>query len=251
MSDFSNSDAATIADHAGKYYLSVLGDIHKMLRPKAYFEIGTNSGNSLALAECGSVAVDPQFALVDSNIMKRKSFCYLFQMTSDDFFFQYTPRHLFGRPIDLAFLDGMHRCEYLLRDFANTERNCASNSIIAMHDCLPVEVPMADRAFSRPPIEPRRAGWWTGDVWRTLLALKKWRPDLSIYAFDAPPTGLVLITDLGPDSTVIGENYKKIVEEMLSYDLEKIGIPDFFNMADIMSTSVIDTHEKLSRLFWL
>jgi hypothetical protein len=102
-----------------------------------------------------------------------------------------------------------------------------------------------------PPIEPRRADAWAGDVWRTLLALKKWRPDLSIHAFDAPPTGLVMITDLDPHSTLIRANYKQIVQEMLSYDLEKIGIADLFHMADIRSTSIIDTQEKLSRLFWL
>lgn len=244
-------NAVVAADHSGKYYLSMLTDFHTMLRPKAYFEIGASTGNSLCLPECGSIAVDPQFDIKDTNIMAGKPFCYLFQMTSDNFFLQYDPKRLFGRSIDLAFLDGMHRCEYLLRDFANTERSCAPNSIIAMHDCLPVETPMADRELSRQPIDSRRAGWWTGDVWRTLLALKKWRSDLSIYAFDAPPTGLVVITSLDPESKLISEKYQSIVQEMLSYDLEKIGIPNFFDMVNVIPTSVVDTAEKLTRLFWL
>ncbi len=245
------TESQTVPDYKGKYYLEVLADLHRMLQPKTYFEIGTHKGYSLRIAECRSIAVDPNFIITEPEIIGKKPFCLLFQSGSDDFFDQHKPRQLFGRQIDLAFLDGLHRCEYLIRDFANTEQNCAPNSIIALHDCLPIEVPMADRAGGRPPIEPHRAGAWTGDVWRTLLALRKWRPDLSIYALDAAPTGLVLITGLDPNSQLIKDNYRKIVDEMLSFDLDRIGLQNFHNMVEIKSTALIDTPEKLTRLFWL
>jgi hypothetical protein len=45
-----------------------------------------------------------------------------------------------------------------------------------------------------------RAGWWTGDVWRAALLLKRRRPDLQITTVDAFPTGLVLITNVDPSS---------------------------------------------------
>ncbi len=74
---------------------------------------------------------------------------------------------------------------------------------------------------------------------------------MSIYALDAAPTGLVLITGLDPNSLLIKDNYRKIVDEMLSFDLDRIGLPNFHNMVEIKSTALIDTPEKLTRLFWV
>lgn len=239
------------SDHQGKYYLQVLSDIHHVFQPTTYLEIGSQDGNSLALASCGSVAVDLKFDFKRPEIVGMKPFCYLFQMTSDAFFKRFNPRDLLSHPVEFAFLDGLHRCEYLLRDFANTERNCVTNSIIAMHDCLPPEAPIAERSFGHRLVDSNHSGWWAGDVWRTLLALRKWRPDLSIYAFDSQPTGLVFVTNVDPTSTKIWDNYKQIVEDMLEYDLYQIGIKQFFEMVDVRSTKSIDTAEKLTRLFWI
>jgi len=119
-----------------------------------------------------------------------------FSMESDKFFSQYNPRCMMNCHIDFAFLDGKHWSEFLLRDFINTERNCHRNSIIALHDCLPVEAAIADRIPNqRPTIVAHRAGWWAGDVWRTALLLKRKRPDLHMLTLDAKPTGLVLISN--------------------------------------------------------
>jgi hypothetical protein len=63
--------------------------------------------------------------------------------------------------------EGHHRCEYLLRDFLNTERHCRPNSLIALHDCLPLEAPMAERSPNAVAIDPLRQGMGTSDVWRT------------------------------------------------------------------------------------
>lgn len=246
-----DSVSTAVTDHAGTYYLDVLAHLHTSLFPKTYLEIGTQHGASLRLAKCASIAIDPSFLLEGDNVIGQKPACLFFQMSSDDFFSKFSPHDLFRRKIDLAFLDGMHRCEFLLRDFANVERECNRNSIIVLHDCLPVETAMADRVLVRAPISPSHSGAWTGDVWRTLLALKKWRPDLKILALDAPPTGLTCITNLDPSSTVISQNYARIIEEMFALCLDTIGIDNLFNMVEVQSTSTIDTPEKLSRFFWL
>src|SRR5580704_12585429 len=86
------------------------------------------------------------------------------------FFQQRDPGRIFDHPIESAFPDGMRCCEYLLRDFANTARYCRRSSVIALHDCVPVEIAIADQKAA-PSVEVSRAGWWVGDVWRTLLAL--------------------------------------------------------------------------------
>ena len=54
---------------------------------------------------------------------------------------------------------------------------------------------------------------WTGDVWKVLPVLAKYRPELMIRCFDAPPTGLVTVTNLQPGNTVFDDNYKEIIEE--------------------------------------
>jgi hypothetical protein len=156
----------------------------------SYFEIGTGKGDSLSVANCAAVGVDPNFRMGTRDIVGKKPFCALYQMPSDTFFHRHDPTHIFDGPIDLAFLDGMHYCEYLLRDFANTERHCRRNSVIVLHDCVPVEIAIAERTAS-PSLEAIRAGWWMGDVWRTLLALRGHRPDLAFTVIDSAPTSIL------------------------------------------------------------
>jgi hypothetical protein len=128
----------------------------------------------------------------------------------------------------MAFLDGMHRCEFLLRDFFNTERHCRPDSVIALHDCVPLEAPMAERDPDAPAVDRRRQGMWTGDVWRTALLLKRRRPDLRIIVLDAAETGLVLITRLDPDNTLLADNHDQFVAEMMSWALPEITLAGYF-----------------------
>jgi hypothetical protein len=240
----------SVPDHKGTEYIGVLMKLHEWLEPASYFEIGTNEGDSLIIANCASVAVDSKFSLGTRDIIGEKPFCALHQMSSDTFFSNHDPTLIFDGPIELAFLDGMHYCEYLLRDFANTESYCRPSSVIALHDCVPVEIAIADRTAS-PSAEVARAGWWAGDVWRTLLALRKHRPDLAFTVIDSFPTGLVLVTNLDPQSTVLTDRHAAIVDEMMSLSLEQIGLEEFFAMINLESTSVLETKEKMTKKFCL
>lgn len=247
--------SAITPDLAGWHYHAALDSLHETLRPKTYFEIGTLHGDTLALARCRSLAVDPEFRLekpeLIARIMDKPSLTFV-QSPSDDFFAHNDPERILGAKIDFAFLDGMHRCEFLLRDFINTERHCKRNSIIALHDCLPVEPIIAERVPSSAPcLMPHRQGWWTGDVWRTALLLKRRRPDLSITALDASPTGLLLVTNLDPASTALHDDYQNCVRTMLGWSLDEIGIDPLFGELDIQSTESVMTHERMTRLFWL
>jgi hypothetical protein len=242
----------SLPDLMGEHYTEVLKRLHRELRPQSYLEIGTLHGQSLRLANCPSIAIDPNFSQTELNgIVGTKGLCALYQMTSDRFFEAHDPKAILGRPIDLAFLDGLHLCEFLLRDFANTERFCVRNSIIVVHDCIPVETAIADRIYSEAVLNPARRGWWLGDVWRTLLALKRRRTDLRITVLGAPPTGLACITNLDPASEILGTNYAEIVEEMLSWSINEIGLIKYQEMVKLEPTQVIDTYEKLARKFWL
>lgn len=241
---------AVAPDLRGAAYLDVLRLFHRALKPRRYLEIGSLRGESLTLAECPTISIDPKFA-ISGNVIGTKTQCHFYQMSSDRFFADFDPKAILGGPLDMAFLDGMHLCEFLLRDFANTEKACKRNGMIMLHDCVPVESAIATRTFTQKTINPIHHNWWTGDIWRTLLLLIRRRPDLRITVLDAQPTGLACITNLDPNSTFIDDNYADLVAEMLSWSLETMGVPALLEALRVTSTSEIDSAEKLSRRFWL
>ncbi len=114
----------------------------------------------------------------------------------------------FGQPaIDLAFIDGLHLFEQTLRDFINVERHSGPQSVVLVHDCLPVDEISAARH--------RETAFWTGDVWKLVPALQCWRPDLEIRTIAARPSGLAMITHLDPSSRVLADNYEAIVAQFI------------------------------------
>jgi hypothetical protein len=192
--------------HVGVRYLEFIKFLAQQIAPSSYFEIGTRTGGSLGQIDCDAVCVDPAFA-VATNVIKSRRRCFFFQMTSDDFFAEYDLKQFYPQGVDLAFLDGMHRFEFLLRDFINAEKACRPDSVIFLHDCLPHTKNITNRV--------QTPGAWAGDVWKILPILKRYRPDLKIVAFDCPPTGLVACTNLDPTSTALRDAYDQAVAEYM------------------------------------
>lgn len=209
------ADDFLIPDHAGAMYQDCLREMHETLAPRTYLEVGTLHGETLAIASCASLAIDPNFQLHQPAVGGKPA-CHFYQMASDAFFAQQDPGQIFGRPVDLAFLDGMHLFEYLLRDFINIERVCTRGSVIVLHDCVPSDLYMAVRDVNDTATRALSAHpeWWTGDVWKTVEALHRHRPDLRIQAFDAPPSGLILVSNLDPASRVLTDRYPVILSQM-------------------------------------
>jgi hypothetical protein len=54
-----NMQASIGRVHQDIDYLEYLKQVHRVCKPASYFEIGVQSGQSLAFAECPSVGVDP------------------------------------------------------------------------------------------------------------------------------------------------------------------------------------------------
>jgi SAM-dependent methyltransferase len=225
-----------IHEHCGKHYIEFLSERLANRASQAHLEIGTRDGASIAPLNCSTLAVDPNFNLA-GNIIGRKKCSFFFQMTSDDFFKDYDPEYLLKAKLDTAFLDGMHHFEYTLRDFLNTERFCSTNSVIYLHDCLPVTVNMASRDVNDVAITGKFAHWWAGDVWKLLPTLKKYRPELSIKCYDCPPTGIVEIAGLDPSNTVLIENYDTIIDEFSSIELTPAALKLFLTECNICSSA--------------
>jgi hypothetical protein len=192
----------------GPNYVEVLKAIHAELRPRTYLEIGVSRGTSIALAgpETRAIGVDPAPEL--SQPLRPGTVIHT--ETSDDFFARHDVRALLGGPVELGFIDGMHRFEFALRDLLNMERLCTAQSTILIHDCYPLERRSAERE--------RCTEFWTGDIWRLVLALKKYRPDLRIHTIAAAPSGLCVVRGLDPASTVLAERCEAIVAEFMALD---------------------------------
>ncbi len=222
--------AATAADspfREGLRHTAFIAKLVEELGAQSYFEIGTARGDSVANLACTAICVDPAFK-IERDIMGRKPALHLFQLTSDEFFARHSISALLPPPgvLDVAFLDGLHHFEALLRDFANTERHCGPDSVVLLHDCLPQRPICALRRGGNAALlaqDTRRAvpdggGGWTGDVWKLLPILRQHRPDLRLAVFDCPPSSLVAVTRLDPSSTVLRDRYDDIVAEWMEAD---------------------------------
>ena len=166
-------------------YLDFLRGLHEAVRPRAYLEIGLRHGDSLALADCPSLGVDPAFNLrveLGDNVE-------LLRETSDEYFAA-QPLKPLGGAGRLAFIDGMHLAEFALRDFVDVERLSPWTGVIVFDDILPRTVEEAAR--------DRRTRAWTGDVYKVLGILARHRPDLICLRVGTQPTGLLLVLGLDP-----------------------------------------------------
>ena len=190
--------------------------LHHTLEPRTYLEVGVFMGDSLKLAQCPAVGIDPvpqvtQPLPITTQVVKA---------TSDDFFAQTQPlERVFGsaapRRIDgerfaeFALIDGMHHAEFALRDFMNIERNSAPWSVIVFDDALPENHEQALRA--------RETEAWTGDIFRVEQILKKYRPDLVTVRVDIY-TGALLVFAPNHLDQRLTTSYEQIVAEYVQSD---------------------------------
>ena len=188
-------------------YLDFLKGLHEAVRPRAYLEIGLRHGDSLALAGCPALGVDPAFNLR----VELGDDVQLLRETSDEFFGRPRPlKPLGGAKPDMAFIDGMHLAEFALRDFIGVERLSPWTGVIVFDDILPRTVEEANR--------DRRTRAWTGDVYKALDVLAHHRPDLIRLRVGTEPTGLGVILGLDPLHNGLREHYDEIVGEAVLQD---------------------------------
>lgn len=181
-------------------YLEVLRLAQGRLAPRLYLEIGVRHGRSLALATGPAIGVDPAPELRETLGPETR----VVRATSDDFF-DLQADMLVDRPLDLAFIDGMHLYEYALRDFMQVERSASPAGLVVIDDVFPNHPRQAGRE--------RVTRVWTGDVWKLHACLADLRPDLFILPLDTRPTGLLLIAGLDPGNRVLWERYNPVVKQ--------------------------------------
>ena len=196
----------------GPHYQSVLKALHQHLKPANYLEIGIHTGETfdLAASTTRAIGVDPSPQVGHAPWPNQR----VFAQTSDDFFATTDVKAELGGPVELAFIDGLHHFDFALRDFANIERLARPDSVVAIHDCWPLDAVTSARE--------RSTVLWTGDVWRLIVLLRKYRPDLSVHTIGAPPSGLGLVLGLDPSSRLLFERHDELVREFMALEYAAI-----------------------------
>ena len=197
-------------------YFGTLSYIHKTLKPEVYLEIGVDNGTSINLThpETHAIGIDP----VRKPKLKLNDNVTFYKMESDKFFADKAimKKEFSQKKANMSFIDGMHLYEYVLRDFINVEKVSNPNSVVFLHDTLPVSKEMSKR------MEKWDGRAWTGDVYKIIPILKKYRPDLDVKIINSEPSGLCIVSNLDPNSKILEENYDKIIKEFKNYSYEDI-----------------------------
>jgi hypothetical protein len=212
----------------------VLAAMHERLKPRTYVEIGVHRGKSLTLSRARSIAVDPSYNIVHGLHCDLRTFV----LPSDEFFAQDDAfEHFGGTPVDLAFIDGMHLADYVLRDFMNIEKHMSPGGVVILDDMIPRSSLEAYRI--------RRTGRsWTGDIFKVHEVLRTYRPDLTLLPVNCEATGSYLIVGLDPSSTVLDDAYESVLPQLTSPDPQTV--PD----AWLRRRECHDPHQVIDSDVW-
>jgi len=141
------------------------------INAQTYLEIGVRNGDGFHQIKAPrKIGVDP----FRQNFIEQDNEIY-FELNSDDFFAKEAAKLFNNDKIDVALVDGLHEFQQALKDVINISKFISENGYIFIHDCNP---PTEKHESTRDGCD------WNGDVWKTLLFLKKHHPELKYFTLD-------------------------------------------------------------------
>lgn len=211
-----------------------------------YLEIGTFKGDSFFPLFCKKkIAVDPNFLFSKKERLKWiiKNRCNLwnsyYEMASSDFF-DAKKHRLSQNKIDVAFIDGLHTFQASLEDTLNTLSILNEGGTIILHDCFPPHEAAAAPADSyEDAFKNRNEKWtgeWCGDVWKTIVYLKRKYPNsLKIYTVDEDyGLGVIEPIDLKLDLNIDQDLFQEIKTKDFNFLKD-----DYENLLNLESPNLI------------
>lgn len=187
------------------YRNEIINKIIKDNNYKSYLEIGINDGINFEKINCDQkIGVDPK----STKATEIK--------TSDDFFNNLEK----DKKFDIIFIDGLHLCEQVNRDLENSFKHLNKGGTIVVHDTNPPsEFCAKEEPYYNAPIN----GYWTGDVYKSIIKLRENKSNIEIFTVD---------TDWGV--TVITEGHsKKIINPEYSYEYFERNKKEILNLISI------------------
>jgi tetratricopeptide (TPR) repeat protein len=214
-------DRNLVAAHQGLATLRMPGDpydvwldrLYASRAPETVMGIGVGDGKSLVRVPrpALTMVVDPEPGLIYS----LQTQTHIFPETSDEFFARRGPDALLaGRPLDIAFIGGKRLFEQALRDISHLEGYCGPRSMILLHNTVPLDEATQSRT--------RDTAFHTGDVWKTVLCIKHYRPDIDVFTIATPWSGLTVLTNLDPLSRRLSEKYEAAVASFIDLPYSEI-----------------------------
>jgi hypothetical protein len=176
--------------------LTVIQTIIDRGSAQTYLEIGVRHGGILTRLRCKTkIGIDPYLKL--SGGKRFKNFVGImnfktYRMTSDEFFLK-KAREVFGKGIDVAFVDGLHTYDQSLKDVENCLKYLNEDGVIVMHDCSPLNhasaytVKESVKEVLELAGKGELPGWndtWNGDVWKALVHTRIAHDDLEVFTLD-------------------------------------------------------------------
>ena len=237
---------------SGVSYVDFLAFVQTAMNSSRYLEIGVRSGASLAAMKGRAVGIDPNYRnSLDAGA--RESGAYLYKMTSDSYFQRHNPHEDLNGPIQVAFVDGMHHFEYVVRDVLNVQRHAAAESLILLHDCIPWSFSMTKRLemdFLGQYAGVR--GNWTGDVWKAIPVLQELLPFMQVNMVDCAPTGIVILSIIKPDYKVIPHRVEHLIMQAQEKYSTECALWTWLETQDLVdSEKIIGDSDALKKLLGL
>jgi hypothetical protein len=195
-------------------YVQFLALMKRILRPHTYIEVGIGEGATFFSDPVPEfvIGIDPNLQF-GATLASRTPNCrgmVIMRSSSDEAFAEFSSHNTLGdHKADMAFVDGLHHSDVVLRDIANCARVSRENALIFVHDVFPGNEAQA----SRQPI----AGAWMGDVYKVvpvIVRLLHWVPTLLIK--DIAPSGMFILRATGDIYGSIFNRYQMLVAAMES-----------------------------------
>jgi len=69
---------------------------------------------------------------------------------------------------------------------------------------------------------------WTGDVWKLVVILQRYRPDLKIDILKASSTGFACVSNLDANNTDLIDRYDSILEQFIDLTFEEYNPESYY-----------------------
>lgn len=161
-----------------------------------------------------------------------------FEETSDSFFENRKTEIQKRAPLDVVLVDGLHTFEAALKDVLNSLQYLNPKGIIVMHDCYPPFKAAALPTKDFPTDEEQQVeGWtgeWCGDVWKSIVYLRRNFPDSLKVCVIHTDYGLGIVRIVKPIDHLFPINQKLFDEiDRLDYDDMVANQSEYIDLKDV------------------